>query len=167
MTREEYYLRVLEAVRQRSTCDRGKAGALIVREGRIIATGYSGAPAGLPHCDEVGHLFEDRMSRTMMSTNPGVRQVYATHCVRTVHAELNAILQAAKFGIAVEGATMYCTMMPCFECGKAIINVGISEVIALRPYQTQDRTIEIFRTAKMKFKVLLSAEEAYGPMETT
>jgi dCMP deaminase len=148
MTRNEYYLVVLEAVRKRSTCDRGKSGAILVKNGRLISTGYVGAPVGMPHCDEVGHLIELRhMERPYTKESQ-------RHCIRTVHAELNAILQAARFGISIEGAVMYCTMVPCYECAKAIVNVGLSRVIAVYPYQSQERTISLFKSRKILFTIL-------------
>jgi len=145
MSREEYYLEVLEAVRKRSTCDRGKSGAIIVREGRVITTGYVGAPTGCGHCDEVGHLIEYRgLDERKMRK----------HCIRTVHAELNAILQAAYFGVSIKYGTMYCTMVPCFPCGQAIVNVRIARVIAVHPYQAQERTVELFEHCGVELAIL-------------
>lgn len=143
--RREYYLGILEAVRQRSTCDRGKAGAIIVKDGRLMATGYVGSPAGAAHCDEKGH---------MLVTYKDYDGEESIHCIRTVHAELNAILQAAKFGIAVRDSIMYCTMTPCYECAKAIINVGIKKVIAQYPYQSQKRTLLLFRKIGIELLIL-------------
>jgi dCMP deaminase len=99
------------AVAERSTCDRAHVGAVLVRDRRILTTGYNGAPAGLPHCDEVGHLMVDG------------------HCVRTLHAEQNAIIQAALHGVSIEGATAYVTHQPCLTCAKMIINAGIRCVV--------------------------------------
>jgi len=136
--REEYYANILEAVRKRSTCDRGESGAIIVKNNRLITTGYVGAPRGRPHCDEKGHF------------------MVHNHCIRTVHAELNAILQAARFGISIEGGTMYCTMTPCYECAKAIVNVGLVKVIATYPYPygVADLSIQLFRDSNIEFKLL-------------
>jgi len=131
------------------------SGAIIVKEGRIITTGYVGAPAGTPHCDEMGHLMEQRYLDSR-----GERT--SEHCVRTVHAELNAILQAAYFGVSVKGGTMYCTMTPCFDvCAKAIINVGIKEVIAMYPYQAQLRTTVLFDEAEIALTILNPEKELY------
>lgn len=160
MGREEYYLTVLDAVKQRSTCDRGRLGAILVKDGRIISTGYVGAPAGMPHCDEVGHLIEER--RITKGLVEGLQDYrYSAHCVRTVHAEQNAILQAAIFGIEVGGATMYCTMFPCFPCAKAIVNVELEMVIAVHPYQAQDQSIDLFRAVGLPFKILNQEKELY------
>ena len=108
---DEYFMDIAFTVASRSTCDRAHVGAVLVRDRRILATGYNGAPAGLPHCDEVGHLMVDG------------------HCVRTLHAEQNAIIQAALHGINTEGATAYVTHQPCLTCAKMIINAGIRRVV--------------------------------------
>lgn len=152
MTRDEYYLSVLDAVRKRSTCDRGRSGAIIVKDNRIVTTGYVGAPTGISHCDEVGHLFQISWDEEGISSK---------HCVGTVHAELNAILQAACSGVNIERGTMYCTMTPCFECAKAIVNVGIVEVVATHPYQSQERTIELFNQVGIRFNLIDSEEGLY------
>lgn len=110
-TWDEYFMDIAFAVAERSTCDRAHVGALLVRDRRILATGYNGAPAGLPHCDDVGHLMVDG------------------HCVRTLHAEQNAIIQAALHGVGIGGATAYVTHHPCLTCAKMIINAGIKRVV--------------------------------------
>jgi dCMP deaminase len=108
---DEYFLDIAFSVAERSTCDRAHVGAVLVRDKRILATGYNGSPMGLPHCDEVGHLMVDG------------------HCVRTLHAEQNAIIQAALHGISSEGATAYVTHQPCLTCAKMLINAGIRRVV--------------------------------------
>ncbi len=108
---DEYFLKIAFTVAERSTCDRAHVGAVIVRDRRILATGYNGAPAGLPHCDDVGHLIVDG------------------HCVRTLHAEQNAIIQAALHGVSTADATIYVTHQPCLTCAKMIINAGIKRVV--------------------------------------
>lgn len=110
-TWDEYFLDIAFSVAERSTCDRAHVGSVLVRDKRILATGYNGSPAGLPHCDEVGHLIVDG------------------HCVRTLHAEQNAIIQAALHGISTEGATAYVTHQPCLTCAKMLINAGIQRVV--------------------------------------
>lgn len=102
---------VARVVASRSTCDRAHVGCVIVRDKRILTSGYNGAPSGLPHCDDVGH------------------QVVNGHCVRTLHAEQNALIQAALHGIGTQGATVYVTHQPCFNCAKMIINAGIVRVL--------------------------------------
>ena len=101
---DQYFLELSDIVASRATCDRGKSGCVIVKEKRVLATGYVGSPSGLPHCDEVGHLLRE------VTYEDGVTK---QHCVRTIHAEQNALAQAAKHGIAVNGATLYCKMEPC------------------------------------------------------
>jgi len=147
LSREEYYFKVVMAVAERSTCDRGKVGAILVKDGRIISTGYAGAPAGMPHCDEVGHEFQKRRMAHGMKFE-------SKHCIRTVHAELNAILQAAKFGVAVNGADLYCKVFPCYDCAKAIVNVGIKKVYAWFAYQQMDAPANLLVDAGIDFKVM-------------
>jgi len=122
---DDYFMEITRTVARRSTCDRGRSGALIVKNKRILTTGYVGAPAGLPHCDEVGHQLREVLHED------GTR---SKHCLRTVHAEQNAIVQAARFGISIEGATIYCTMTPCYTCAKMIINAGIKRVVCEKDY---------------------------------
>jgi len=111
-----YFMGIAFAVAQRSTCDRAHVGAIIVKEKRILTTGYNGAPTGLPHCDDVGHLMVDG------------------HCVRTLHAEQNAIIQAARYGVSVLGGTIYVTHQPCLTCAKMIINAGLVRVVYAGAY---------------------------------
>lgn len=117
---DEYFMQIAFTVAQRSTCDRAHVGAVIVRDRRILTTGYNGAPAGLPHCDEVGHLMIDG------------------HCVRTLHAEQNAIIQAALHGVNIEGSTIYVTHQPCLTCAKMIINAGIRCVVYAGNYPDEN-----------------------------
>ncbi len=116
---DEYFMRIAMEVSSRATCDRKHVGAVIVRERFILATGYNGSIPGLPHCDEVGHLMEDG------------------HCVRTVHAEANAVCQAARNGVRIDGATVYVTASPCFNCFKLIANAGIKTIVYGEFYRDQ------------------------------
>lgn len=115
----EYFMAITKMVAKRSTCLRREVGAILVKEKRILATGYNGAPAGLKHCEEVGCLREQR------SVPSGTRH----ELCRGLHAEQNAIIQAAYHGIRIAGATLYCTNKPCVICSKMIINAGIKKVI--------------------------------------
>jgi dCMP deaminase len=142
---DRYFLDMCEAVAARATCDRGKCGAVIVKDKRIMTTGYVGAPAGLPHCDEAGHDL-----RKMINENGEITQ----HCVRTLHAEQNAILQAARFGIPLEGATLYCKMTPCRTCAMMIINAGIKRVVCEKRYHADKDTIEMFRQAGIELTIV-------------
>lgn len=142
---DRYFLDMCEAVAARATCDRGKCGSVIVKDKRIMTTGYVGAPAGLPHCDEAGHDL-----RKMINEEGQITQ----HCVRTLHAEQNAILQAARFGIPLEGATLYCKMTPCRTCAMMIINAGITRVVCEKRYHADKDTIEMFNQAKIELCII-------------
>ncbi len=135
-TLDEYFMEIAKVVAKRSTCLRQKVGAVIVKDKRILATGYNGAPSGLPHCDEVGCL------REKLKVPSGERQ----ELCRGVHAEQNAIIQAAKFGISVDGATLYSTHCPCIVCAKIIINAGIKRVVYGREYADR-RGLELLKEA--------------------
>lgn len=138
LTWDEYFLEVVKTVAKRATCDRGRSGCVIVKDKQILVTGYVGSPTGLPHCDDVGHLFKKTINE---------EGEISTHCVRTVHAEQNAICQAAKRGIALEGATLYCTMTPCRVCAMMIINCGIKRVVCLNKYHSGQESEEMFNQA--------------------
>jgi dCMP deaminase len=102
---DEYFLNLVEMVGSRGTCDRGRSGCVITKDKRILATGYVGAPIGLKHCDEIGHEMHTVIHEDGHKTK---------HCIRTSHAEINAIANAARFGISLEGATLYCHMTSCY-----------------------------------------------------
>jgi len=108
---DEYFMAIGRVVSTRSTCDRKHVGAVLVRGRMILATGYNGSIRGLAHCDDDGHMMEDG------------------HCVRTVHAEANAIVQAARNGVVLEGADIYVTASPCFGCFKLIANAGVKRIV--------------------------------------
>src|ERR1700678_2474129 len=124
---DEYFMNIAREVSTRSTCDRKFVGAVIVRDKSILATGYNGSIRGLPHCDEVGHLMEDN------------------HCVRTIHAEANALVQAARNGVRVDGATIYVSANPCWGCFRLIVNAGIVAIHYGSEYRMDQR---IFEAAK-------------------
>jgi dCMP deaminase len=117
-TWEEYFMEITRLVSSRSTCRRRRVGAVLVKDKRILASGYNGAPSGLPHCLDVGCL------RELNRIPSGERH----ELCRGLHAEQNVIIQAARHGIPIQGATLYCTTMPCNICAKMIINAGISTV---------------------------------------
>ena len=133
---DEYFMEVCDAISKRATCDRGRSGCVIAKDNHLLVSGYVGAPAGLPHCDEAGHQLKQ-----MLHENGSV----TTHCVRTVHAEQNAICQAAKRGIPIEGATLYCRMTPCRTCAMLIINCGIIRVVCQRRYHDAHDSEEMFK----------------------
>lgn len=132
---DDYFMEVADAISKRATCNRGRSGCVIAKEKRILATGYVGAPAGLPHCDDAGHQFKQVVHEDRTVTQ---------HCVRTVHAEQNAICQAARHGIPIEGATLYCRMTPCRTCAMLIINCGIARVVCERKYHAGTESEELF-----------------------
>ncbi|NUQ36949.1 MAG: dCMP deaminase [Caldilineales bacterium] len=113
---DHYFMSIALQVAKRSTCDRAHVGAIVVKDRRILTTGYNGSPAGLPHCDDVGHLLVEG------------------HCVRTLHAEQNAIIQAAYHGVSVQDSAIYVTHQPCLTCAKMIINAGIRRVVYAGQY---------------------------------
>jgi len=133
---DDYFLNLADTVSERATCNRGRSGCVIVKDKQILVTGYVGSPRGLPHCDDVGHLF-----RKTIHEDGSVTQ----HCVRTVHAEQNAICQAARRGIALDGSTLYCRMTPCRTCAMLIINCGIVRVVCERRYHDGAETEEMFK----------------------
>ena len=149
---DRYFLDLCEAVAKRATCDRGRAGCVIVKDKRILATGYVGAPSGLPHCDDAGHDM-----RKVFDDTGNVTQ----HCVRTLHSEQNAILQAAKFGMSIDGATLYCKMTPCRRCAMMIINAGIKRVVCEKRYHADKDTIELFKHAGVELVVINQQIENY------
>ena len=149
---DEYFMEVCGAIAKRATCDRGRSGCVIARDHQILATGYVGAPAGLPHCDEIGHQL-----RKMLHEDGSISQ----HCVRTVHAEQNAICQAAKRGVAIDGATLYCRMTPCRTCAMMIINCGIKRVVAERRYHAGAESEEMFLSAGVAIEFVHEEVEKY------
>ncbi len=142
---DDYFLDLADAVSKRATCDRGRSGCVIVRDKRMLVAGYVGSPSGLMHCDEVGHQMKKMIHEDGHITE---------HCVRTVHAEQNAICQAAKLGVSVDKSTLYCRMTPCRVCAMLIINCGIERVVCERKYQTGEESEEMFKKAgiKLEFK---------------
>ncbi len=131
-------MQIAHLVKTRATCPRRSVGALIVRDRRIISTGYNGSPKGLPHCPPGGP--ENDWPNGCMR---------AGHCIRSLHAEQNSLLQAAMIGVACEGATMYVTCQPCNSCAKMIINAGIDRVIYEGDYP-DEFSKELFRQAKIE-----------------
>ena len=152
-TWDEYFFQLCEAVANRATCDRGRSGAVIVKNKRILSTGYVGSPMGTQHCDEIGHEFKDTVHEDGHISK---------HCVRTSHAEQNAIVQAARFGIAIDGSTLYCKMTPCYTCAKMIINSGILRVVVEKDYHAGQDSRRIFQEAGIQFEILDDTLEEYA-----
>lgn len=138
---DEYFSEICRFLAKRSTCLRRNVGAIIVKDKRILATGYNGAPSGLRHCDEIGCLREE------LNIPSGQRH----ELCRALHAEMNAMLQAAQYGISVKDSTIYCTSQPCFICAKMIVNAGIKRVVIQADYP-DEYAKKIFKEAKIEVK---------------
>lgn len=134
---DTYFMDIAHLVKTRATCPRRQVGAVIVRDRRILATGYNGAPRGLAHCPEGGP-----------DNEWPVGCLRAGHCIRSLHAEQNALLQAAMIGVPCEGAGMYVTCQPCNTCAKMMINAGISSVVYEGEYP-DEFSLELFRDSGM------------------
>jgi len=115
----QYFMDIADVVSRRATCDRKHVGCVLVKDKRIIATGYNGSMSGTSHCDDVDHLMEDG------------------HCIRTVHAEINALAQCAKYGVSCNGSTCYCNTYPCWECFKALVNAGVKSIYYKDSYEAK------------------------------
>ena len=129
---DSYFMKIASAVSERSTCDRAMVGCVLVRDKRILTTGFNGSPAGQDHCDEIVHLMVDG------------------HCVRTIHAETNAIIQAALHGVSTRDATCYVTHLPCINCTKALINAGINRIVYGEAYRVDENAMMFLRDAEIE-----------------
>ena len=129
---DSYFMKIATAVAERSTCDRAMVGCVLVLEKRILTTGFNGSPTGQPHCDEEGHLMIDG------------------HCVRTIHAETNAIIQAALHGVSTRGCTCYVTHFPCINCSKQLINAGITRLVYGEDYRMDSNALEFLKMANVE-----------------
>ena len=146
----QYFLNITRQVAERSTCLRAKVGAVIVRDRSILATGYNGAPAGMPHCTDVGCLIY-----RSQTPDGGTEE----NCYRTIHAEINAIAQAARNGSAIRDGAIYITHSPCIHCLKTLVNTGIKTIYYERPYKLQSLE-EIIRNTEV---LLVQVEMAEVP----
>lgn len=129
---DNYFMNIAELVATRATCPRKHLGAVIVKNKRIIATGYNGSPPGLPHCDDAGCMLVPTIKKVRG------KEVVKSHCVRTLHAEQNAIIQCALHGVSSEGATLYTLVNPCWICAKMIASAGIKRVVYKEEYFHDD-----------------------------
>jgi dCMP deaminase len=141
-TWDDFFIGQLPALAARATCDRGRSAAIFVRDNDQLASGYVGSPPGMPHCDDVGHLWDATQS----------------HCLRTVHAEQNAMLRALRHGISLRDTTVYCTMTPCFTCAKLMVGVGVYRVVALYHYHAAQQSTELFADAGVILRVMTDAQ---------
>ncbi len=146
---DQYFLTITRQVAERSTCKRAKVGAVIVRDKNILATGYNGAPAGMPHCIDVGCLIYQ--SKT---PNGDTEE----NCFRTIHAEMNAIAQAAKNGSTIKDASIYITHTPCIHCLKVLVNTGIKNIYYETPYKLHTLE-EILGTTKVHLESVKPPEK--------
>lgn len=142
---DEYFMEISRTVAKRATCDRGRSGCVISKNNRLLVTGYVGSPMGLSHCDDVGHQMKKTVHEDGSVTN---------HCVRTVHAEQNAICEAARMGTSINESTLYCKMTPCRVCAMLIINCGIKRVVVEYRYHAGVESEEMFEQAGVELKIL-------------
>ena len=149
---DEYFLKLVDVVGTRSTCDRGRPSCIIVKDRRVLTTGYGGSPIGQPHCDDVGHEMQKQIDEDGNISE---------HCVRTLHAEVNALCQAAKFGISIDGATLYIKFTPCYTCAKMVVNAGIKRVVSQEKYHAGAKTMKLFKQAGVKLEIKENKVTAY------
>jgi len=186
-TVEEWALDILRATQARATCDRGRCAALILRDDRILAGGYVGSPRGMPHCDEEGHEFQETWvfseappedwivgggagggvaggvgGPAAYEVEAGRFLVRKQSCIRTIHAEQNAIAWAAREGIALKGGTLYSTLFPCQSCAKLLMQTGIEHVVADYDYHASGPSKALFDAVGITHKII-RAGEAYKP----
>jgi len=149
---DEYFLEIARTVGKRGTCDRGRIGVVLVKDKRILCTGYVGSPIGIPHCDEIGH----QMNKVTHEDG-----TVSQHCIRTSHGEINAICNAARYGTALDGATSYGKFEPCYTCAKALINAGVKRVVCEKQYHAASETRALFKAAGIELVVVTPVLEEY------
>jgi dCMP deaminase len=140
---DSYFMGFARAAQVRATCDRKKVGAVIVVNRQVVATGYNGSITGMPHCDDAGH------------------DMRSGHCVRTIHAEMNALAQAARRGVAVEGSEIYTTTSPCWACFRVLVNAGVNTFVYGDRYRLDEdweRIQEVAGTLKLEVRCMPAAE---------
>lgn len=152
---DEYFMEIANTVAKRATCDRGRSGCVFVKDKQILVTGYVGSPQGLPHCDEVGHLMHKEINEDESISN---------HCVRTIHAEQNGIVQAAKRGIPLDGATLYCRMTPCRACTMMLINCGVKRIVCERKYHAGGLSEKMLAETGVALEYIHNELEQYDQM---
>ncbi|MDH5750862.1 MAG: cytidine/deoxycytidylate deaminase family protein [Deltaproteobacteria bacterium] len=170
-TIDEWALDILRATQARATCDRGRCAALILKDGRILAGGYVGSPRGMPHCDEAGHEFQETWVFSETLDDPAVKHrkledggyfIQKKSCIRTIHAEQNAIAWAAREGISLMGGTLFCTLFPCQSCAKLIMQTGIMQVTAEYDYHSSQPSKDLFDAVGISYRIIRPGE-AYTP----
>jgi len=148
---DQYFMEIAEVVAKRSTCCRRHIGALLVKDRRILTTGYNGAPSGLAHCLELGCL------RDKLEIPSGTR----TETCRALHSEMNAIIQAAQYGVSTKGSTLYCTHQPCSVCARMLINAGITRIVFSGDYP-DPFAVQLLDEAGIEMLRLPASKEAVG-----
>jgi dCMP deaminase len=143
---DDYFLGQLPGLAARATCDRGRSAAIFVRDNDQLTAGYVGSPPGFDHCDDVGHLWDET----------------GRHCVRTLHAEQNAVIRAVRSGVSLRDTTLYCTMEPCLNCAMTAIGIGVYRVVAAHRYHAAQASREAFHRADV-ILVTRSQEDLYAP----
>lgn len=150
---DEYFLEIARTVGKRGTCDRGRIGVVFVKDKRILCTGYVGSPSGVEHCDQIGHQM-----KKVVHEDDSVSQ----HCMRTSHAELNAICNAARYGVMIDGATCYGKFEPCYTCAKALVNAGVKRVVCEKQYHAASDSRKLFEQAGVELVVVTAEVEQYA-----
>ena len=150
---DDYFMEVANAISKRATCDRGKSGCVIARNRQLIVSGYVGSPTGFPHCDDAGHQI-----KKVTHENGDMTE----HCMRTVHAEQNAICQAARIGVSISSATIYTRMTPCRICAMLLINCGIKRVVCERRYHQGEESERMFKEAGIQIDYMHDEVQQYS-----
>lgn len=141
---DQYFMKIAYVIAERSTCHRRHVAALIVKDKHILATGYNGAPAGIKDCLEIGNCLRDELK---------IKSNQQKDVCRATHSEQNALIQAAKFGINVNGGTMYCTHNPCIVCARMIVNAGIKKIVTCeRRHEAQ--FLDLFKEAGVEYQII-------------
>lgn len=146
-------MEIAHAVARRASCNRGRVGCVLAHDKQILVTGYAGAPRGMPDCDTIGH---------QMKTVTHEDGHQSQHCMRTAHAEQNAIVQAARVGVSIEGATCYCKMTPCAACAKMMVNAGIKRVVCEKKYHAAADTEAMFKELGIELVYNDASTETYA-----
>lgn len=183
---DDYFLTICDVVATRATCDRRFVGSVLVKDNRIIGTGYNGAIPGQPHCTDPEEFLQcvrcgrkepmlkdwicpDSLCRGSMRPQKGGHEIEDNHCRRVVHAEMNALLSAARLGNSTEGAVIYCNTLPCYDCFKALVTAGIKEVVYSGIYKPDPRVLNYtdikIRQYTPKFKITCIQETEEPPCD--
>jgi len=139
---DELFIGVAHQLATRATCDRAHVGCVLTVDRRIVSAGYNGSLPGMPHCDEVGHLMHE------------------SHCVRTIHAERNAVADAARRGVSVAGATAYVTITPCVVCLQLLVASGVERIVSAGRYWDDEISLQLLAGSSVKVEVIGGADDA-------